>query len=159
MQEILQEIIKELSSRLRKFASKKPAAAIVAGLCVLLGLLKIFSLLISLVFGDSLQNTVTIKGELQIDNSPVTQATIQFIPKKNGQPTSAEIFEGSFVAQNVPIGECRVLCIATKSTGRMINEGTHTFPEIVSAIPEQFRQGIDLVIEDPPKPLLLDWHI
>lgn len=153
-----QAIGEELIPILRDFFRKQPAIAMLGGFCLLIVLVRVLLAVLSLFFGGHAIQTARVLGELKIDNLPVSEGTIQFLPQGEGQPSSAAIRDGRFDAQGVAVGPCRVLCVAIKETGKTVTEGGHSFPERISVIPEPYRHGVEVTIESRPKPLVLDWR-
>ena len=39
----------------------------------------------------------------------------------------------------------------------MLNEGGHVFPERISLIPDSYREGVDVTIQQRHGELVLDW--
>jgi hypothetical protein len=153
-----QAVGEEVLPSVREFLRKRPAVAFVGVLCALIILLRVLFAVLGLLFGGSSVVTTRVTGELKVDGVPVVDGTIQFLPKCDGHPASARIIDGLFDAQGVTVGPSRVICVAVKETGKTVTEGGHSFPELVSVIPENFRDGVDMTIEPRPKPLALDWR-
>ena len=109
--------------------------------------LKLFvltSVLVTLLgCGTSSEEGVNISGKITINGQPVELGHIQFIPDNQaGNVVSAEIKNGQYAAENVPIGPLRVLVAANKSTGILVDVYGEMVPEIVSILPEKYRSGI-----------------
>ena len=94
--------------------------------------------------------TAKLAGHVTVDGQQIDDGQIQFIPlgkgPGSGQATDGAISQGSYAADRVPIGKVRVTFTAFKKTGRMINEGDHVFPELVSIIPDKYQQGMDIEV-------------
>jgi hypothetical protein len=88
--------------------------------------------------------TARLEGKVKVDGQAIPNGRIQFFPRGSGQPDDAEISGGHYVAERVPSGKVRVTFTAVKETGKMIHEPGHTFPELVSIIPEQYQTGIEI---------------
>ena len=101
--------------------------------------------------------TARLEGRLQIDGVAVTTGSIQFLPQGNGRPASAEVLDGHYIAQSVPLGKVRVMFTAIKETGRMQSDGGHEFPERINLVPVRFRSGTDLDVpgDNPSQDFLL----
>jgi hypothetical protein len=93
--------------------------------------------------------TAKVSGAVTIDKTPVEKGTINFISESatgaRGED-SAEIIAGKFTAKSVPIGKVRVYFIANKETGKMIPGSGTDIPEVVSIVPAQYSQGIEVEI-------------
>lgn len=153
-----QAVGEELMPSAREFFRKQPIVASLGVLCVLIVMVRILLTVLGLLFGGSSHSTARVSGEVLVDKVPVADGTIKFLPQGKGQPASAPIREGRFDAQDVAVGPCRVMCVAIKETGKTVTEGGHSFPELISVIPEAYRDGVDVTIEPRPQPLVLDWR-
>lgn len=136
---------------------QKPFIAIPAGICLLVFATRALTVLAGLFFGNPEEAMTTVRGELLVNGGPVMDGTIQFLPCGEGLPASAAIKNGSFEAERVPLGHCRVLCFAVRKTGIIVTEGGHSFPELINIIPEAFRNGIEVTVEKPAERLVLNW--
>jgi hypothetical protein len=87
-----------------------------------------------------------LEGVVTLDGNPITEGNLQFIPPQSNKqgPVVVSIKDGRYVAPAVPLGKIRVLVGATKKTGRMIKEYSTPYPEVVSIIPERYRDGIEI---------------
>jgi hypothetical protein len=90
--------------------------------------------------------TARLEGKVAIDGQPILTGRIQFFPKGPGQPDDADISDGHYLADRVPLGKVRVTFTAVKETGKMIHEPGHEFPELVSIIPDKYQQGLDIEV-------------
>jgi hypothetical protein len=92
--------------------------------------------------------TAKLAGHVTVDGQQIEDGHIQFLPlgkgPGSGQAADGAIAQGSYTADLVPTGKVRVTFAAFRKTGRMINEGGHVFPELVSIIPDKYQQGIDI---------------
>jgi hypothetical protein len=92
--------------------------------------------------------TAKLAGRVTVDGQQVDEGQIQFLPlgkgPGSGQAADGAISKGSYAADRVPVGKVRVTFSAFRKTGKMINEGGHVFPELVTIIPEKYQQGIDI---------------
>ncbi len=87
-----------------------------------------------------------LEGAVTLDGNPITEGTLQFVPQQPSKegPVMAPIKDGRYVAPAVPLGKIRVLVGATKKTGKMIKVYSEPYPEVVSIIPEKYRDGIEI---------------
>jgi hypothetical protein len=92
------------------------------------------------------QATASLAGTVTLDRQPLESGRIQFLPRQAGQPDGAEIEAGHYSAAQVPLGPVRVVFTAVKETGRMIQEGGHTFPDRVNLIPTSYQAGIEIQV-------------
>lgn len=89
--------------------------------------------------------TAQLKGRVTVDNQPVEQGSLQFLPIADGQPTGAEIKAGGYEAE-VPLGKVRVVFTANRPTGRMVEEYSSSYPEVVNLIPARYAQGLEVEV-------------
>jgi len=88
-----------------------------------------------------------LAGSVRIGDEPIADGRVHFMPNAgtSGAPITAEITNGEYVAQDVPLGAVTVTFSASKHTGNMVREtNREPYPEIVSIIPAQYSQGIPL---------------
>jgi hypothetical protein len=94
--------------------------------------------------------TAKLAGRVTVDGQQIDEGQIQFLPlgkgPGSGQAADGPILQGGYAADRVPIGKVRVTFAAFRKTGRMINEGGHVFPELVSIIPDKYQQGMDIEV-------------
>lgn len=90
--------------------------------------------------------TARLDGKVLVDGQPIHSGKIQFLPRGKGQPDDADISDGRYHAARVPQGQVIVTFTAVKETGRMIHEPGHTFPELVSLIPDEYQSGIEIAV-------------
>ncbi len=87
-----------------------------------------------------------LEGVVTLDGNPISEGTLQFVPQQPSKegPVTASIKDGRYVAPAVPLGKIRVLVGATKKTGKMIKVYSEPYPEVVSIIPDKYRDGIEI---------------
>ena len=89
-----------------------------------------------------------LEGAVTLDERPIAKGKISFIPQQKGQaqPAAAEIVEGRYQADGVPLGKVLVRFSATKETGKeiAIPDSDETYMETVSIIPRKYAQGISI---------------
>ena len=92
----------------------------------------------------------SVDGEVTIDGAAVKEGTLQFMPAPGtkGQVAQANIVDGKFAAKNVPIGKLRVMFNITRKTGKMITEYSTPYPEVEDMVPEQYRSGIEVTVNE-----------
>lgn len=94
--------------------------------------------------------TAKLAGHVTVDGQQIDDGRIQFFPlgkgPGSGQAADGAISQGSYAADRVPIGKVRVTFTAIRKTGRMINDGGHVFPELVSIIPDKYEQGMEIEV-------------
>jgi hypothetical protein len=96
------------------------------------------------------ENTVRLEGEVKLDGRPLPEGNLQILPEgqTRGQPDGAEVVNGRYTAQNVPLGKVRVIINATKETGKMMTDTSEPYPERVSIIPPRYRDGIVIEVKE-----------
>jgi hypothetical protein len=90
-----------------------------------------------------------LEGAVSVDGRPVGEGQILFMPTQEGQGPGvvANIHEGRYVAERVPLGKVHVRFIATKATGRTSDSGYgNGVPERVNVIPQAYRAGLTLEV-------------
>ena len=87
-----------------------------------------------------------LEGAVRIGGQPVQKGFVQFMAQGKGQapPVSAEISDGRYRADDVPLGPVRAIISATRKTGRMIEEYSQPYEEEVSIVPPKYQAGIPL---------------
>ena len=100
--------------------------------------------------GESGSNHPTAKlaGEVTIDSKPVETGRMQFIPrgKKQAPPTLAEIKDGKYAADDVPVGDITITFTAPKYVrDETINDVT--MPIYDNLVPRKYRDGMDVRVE------------
>ncbi len=105
--------------------------------------------------GGSTHPVAKLGGSVTIGGQPLpadAQGQIQFFPEDSGQPDSAPIEEGRYLAQRVPLGQVKVLFKITRPTGRKIVEegarGGAPFDELENLVPAQYRNGLSLEVTE-----------
>lgn len=85
----------------------------------------------------------TLKGMVTIDGNPVESGSLEFIPEQGGAgpAAGANIVEGFYTAQQVPLGKVRVFVRATRKTGRMVTDYSEAYEEEVSIVPPRYLSG------------------
>jgi len=96
-----------------------------------------------------------LEGTVTVDGQAVHTGTLQFMPPQGSKApvVEAQIKDGRYVADKVPVGKVRVLFTAVKETGRVETKSTsQPIPDVVNIIPERYRDGLDIeVTADSPK--------
>jgi hypothetical protein len=89
-----------------------------------------------------------LEGKVTLDGKPIAQGNVQFVPQdvSHVPVTTAPIVDGKYVAEAVPRGKLRVMLTATMETGKMIKEYSTPRPEVISLIPEKYRDGIPIEV-------------
>jgi hypothetical protein len=88
--------------------------------------------------------TASIRGIVKVDGAVVDAGTIQFVPSSPtvGAGVSAEIQQGAYSANNVPLGAVKVVIVALKDTGKMDTSYSVPTPIRKNVTPEKYRGGI-----------------
>lgn len=97
--------------------------------------------------------TVTLRGSVTVDGKPISDGTITFLSEVGGQASSGSIRRGRYEADMVPVGRVRVMFNAIRETGKIVEEGGHSFPERVSIIPLRHSAGQSITIDHQTKVL------
>jgi len=96
--------------------------------------------------------TTKLEGMVRVDGQPVAEGVISFFPqgKKQAPPAKAQIRDGRYSADNVPIGPVLVMLSAPKKTGKIqkIPESKAEYEEVVETIPNKYLGGIPLEITE-----------
>ncbi len=89
-----------------------------------------------------------VTGRVTVDGEAIAEGSINFYPKRSGQgPTvAADIVDGVYTAEQVPLGDVLVQFMATRETGRMIPGSGTDVPEVLSIIPTKYQSGVELSI-------------
>lgn len=99
--------------------------------------------------------TTTLEGMVRLDGQPVPEGVISFLPqgKKQAPATKADIREGRYSAQQVPIGPVLVMIRAPKKTGKIesIPQSKSQYEEVVETIPQKYLSGIPLDVTEDMK--------
>ena len=96
-----------------------------------------------------------LEGAVTLDQQPIAKGKISFIPQQKGQaqPAAAEIVDGHYQAEGVPLGKVLVRISATKETGKeiAIPHSDEKYMETVSIIPRKYAQGISIDVSAEQK--------
>lgn len=94
--------------------------------------------------------TAAVSGEVLLDNQPLANGNIQFVPESGDAPTAgAEIKDGKFEAA-VPITKVRVQITASKVVGQRKAYDTPESPvvdEVVELIPSRYNVNSELTLD------------
>jgi hypothetical protein len=105
--------------------------------------------------GGPTKPTGHLEGAVTLDGQPIIRGTISFFPQQKGQaqPSKAQIVDGHYKAEGVPLGKVLVRISATKETGKeiAIPHSNEKYAETVSIIPPKYRSGISLQISADTK--------
>ena len=119
------------------------------GFCVLF----LLSLLVVGCSGGPKYEGTNVTGNVTLGGQPLEKGTIQFAPIGTGAVVSADILNGKYKAERVALGKSKVVFNATKETGKMITEYSTPYPEVISIIPQKYRDGLDTEITKETKNL------
>lgn len=153
-----QGILQEVAVISLGWLRKRPLVCLAVVACMFVVTVRILLMLWGLLFSGTSLETTDVSGIVVCNGSKVQEGTVQFLPEGKGQPASAKIISGQFTAKKVAVGPCRVLCFAVKETGKTVTEGGHSFPELISVVPEAYQQGVNVTIEPRHGELVLDWR-
>ncbi len=86
-----------------------------------------------------------VVGTVSLDGQPLENGRVQFVPGAStpGSPVAGDVAAGKFELADVPIGQHKVIFVATKATGRMISDRSEPYPELINLIPAKYQDGID----------------
>ncbi len=86
-----------------------------------------------------------VVGMVRLDGQPLERGRVQFVPTLStpGEPIAGDVAAGKFEIAGVPVGQHKVLFVATKETGKMISDRSEPYPEVVNLIPDKYRDGLD----------------
>lgn len=91
--------------------------------------------------------SATLSGVVTLDGVRIEKGSITFYPAAAtgaGSGGSAEITNGEYVVENVPLGTVSFTFSALVKTGRMVEDLGRQVPEQVNPIPVRYREeGID----------------
>lgn len=100
-------------------------------------------------------STVTLEGAVSVDGTPAEKGLISFTPLKSGagKAVSAEIRDGRYRAEKVPVGRVLAQFNAVKETGKMIQdndpaEAGASYPETINLIPQKHRSGVEITLSE-----------
>lgn len=111
--------------------------------------LSIFSASIGGCQHESGYPCTTVKGLVSVDGSPVPTGQITFSPVAQGPVVGAEIRNGAYRCEKVPIGKHHVTLIANSATPAIITDivtgAKHEVPR--SILPPHNRSGLDVEVD------------
>ena len=99
-----------------------------------------------------------LAGRVTVDDEAIAKGTMIFSPRQpgSGPVVTAKISAGDYVADAVPLGKINVEIIAMRETGKMqplipSEPNGAQVAELENAIPEQYRNGIEINVtgDDP----------
>jgi hypothetical protein len=91
--------------------------------------------------------TARLEGRVTIDGQPPPAGaigSIAFRPTGKGQPTSAQIVDGKYKCEDVPLGDVVASVQLVLPTGKMVSEGGRSFQELRNLVSSKHDQGINL---------------
>lgn len=93
--------------------------------------------------GEAGVDGATVDGAVTIDGTPIADGSLEFIPQQEGSgpAAGAQIVDGRYTADQVPLGQVRVIIRATKKTGRMVTDYSEPYEEEVSIVPSRYAAG------------------
>lgn len=98
-----------------------------------------------------------VEGEISVDGQPLETGTVMFSPiGGSGAPMTVDIVKGKFSCERAPLGKMKVVINSMKPTGKMITEYSEPYPELINAIPEKYRDGIDFELSGDNKNIVFD---
>jgi hypothetical protein len=97
--------------------------------------------------------TAHLQGQITINGQPPpadAMGSISFRATGPGQAasTSAQIVDGKYDCDDVPLGDVVVFVQLVQQTGKMVNEGGRSYPELRNLVSPKFDNGINLKITD-----------
>ncbi|MCX7427113.1 MAG: hypothetical protein NTW96_15995 [Planctomycetia bacterium] len=102
--------------------------------------------------GGSDKPSTRLEGAVTLDRRPIAKGTIDFLPQQKGQaaPVTAQIVDGRYKVEGVPLGKVLARIKAGKETGReiAIPHSEEKYREEVSLIPLKYAQGISLEVTE-----------
>jgi hypothetical protein len=89
-----------------------------------------------------------LAGSITLDGEPIPNGQISFVGRGSQQalPMTAQIVDGKYQADAVPMGPVCVTISAVQLTGRMIQEYSGANAESINIIPEKYRSGIEIEV-------------
>jgi hypothetical protein len=113
--------------------SARGAVFVAAWLCALLA--------ITGCNGGRKPGTARLEGNITVDGQPPPEGaigSISFRPSGKGQPTSAQIVDGKYKCDDVPVGELVVFVQLVQPTGKMVSEGGRSYPELRNLVSSKY---------------------
>jgi hypothetical protein len=101
--------------------------------------------------GGRKPGTARLEGRVMIDGQPPPAdaiGSISFRPSGKGQPTSAQIIDGNYKCDDVPLGDVVVFVQLVVPTGKMVSEGGRSYPELRNLVSSKHNNGINLKVTD-----------
>ncbi len=96
--------------------------------------------------------TTRLEGMVRLDGQPVAEGFVSFIPqgKKQAPPAKADIRQGRYAADNVPVGPVLVMIRSPKKTGKVetIPDSKSQYEEVAETIPPKYLAGIPLDVTE-----------
>lgn len=95
--------------------------------------------------------TARLGGRVTIDGQPPPAGaigSIAFRPTGKGQPTSAQIVDGKYRCDDVPLGDVVASVQMVLPTGKMVSEGGRSFQELRNLVSSKYDQGITLEVTE-----------
>jgi hypothetical protein len=97
--------------------------------------------------------TARLEGNVTIDGQPPPAGAIGSISFRATGPgqaasTSAQIVDGKYKCDNVPMGDIVVFVQLVQDTGKMVSEGGRSYPELRNLVSSKHDNGINLKITD-----------
>lgn len=114
-------------------------------------LVLLLACVLALGCGQSAAPTATVQGSVSVDGEAIQEGMISFSPLEAdvGTGASAEIRNGQYQAQGVPLGSLLVRFQAIKETGKTIKDEVEgDVRETVDLIPPKYREGIPLTVSE-----------
>lgn len=91
-----------------------------------------------------------LQGAVAVAGKPVPKGSLDFMPLESGRgnATKAEIVDGRFTADKVPLGKVLVTIHAMQETGKMVQSPSSSTPqpERIDLIPAKYRSGITIQV-------------
>jgi hypothetical protein len=123
--------------------NSRRAALVAAALCILVATTG--------CNGGRKPGTARLEGSVTIDGQPPPAGaigSISFRPAGKGQPTSAQIVDGNYKCDDVPVGDVVVFVQLVLPTGKMVSEGGRSYPELRDLVSSKHANGINLKVTD-----------
>jgi hypothetical protein len=103
--------------------------------------------------GGRKPGTARLEGRVTIDGQPPPAGaigTISFRATAQGQAasTSAQIVDGKYKCDDVPLGDIVVFVQLVQKTGKMVSDGGRSYEELRNLVSSKHDNGINLKIAD-----------